>query len=859
MPTNLEFLTALFGEDAQWAHVTDFMYDPVAIPAESRFRAWGGNYFSRYKFTPGSNQYFTISTFYADEKGKARRRISLYRCTHVIVLDDVKEKLNIDQVAKLPPPTWILETSPGSEQWGYKLNHVEVDRERVENLLDGLVANGLAPDGKDPGMKGVTRYVRLPEGCNLKASKMIDGKPFKCRTVLWEPGRTVSLEQLAEPFGVNLSAPRRQTRLDGASKVDGHPLLQLTDIVVVKDELSDGRFDITCPWVDEHTHADDSGTAVFTNRDGSIGFKCHHGACQHRTGSDLLTFIEEAAPGFKEKLKTWQIMKSFEDVPLTKTMVKRFSFLEGAAEPARPAPDVPVPAADPDAMVKGFIDQLRTLNPRSPDAREVSSKLLKAVDGLSPMERLGWHEQIRDVMNWSKPDFKVILSALREEWYKKENAVSVDCFKDVVFVKELNQFYDRDRRIFYTPEAYQNAHSHLDEEVRQKALQGNLVVKVDKLDYCPGKPPLFRERGVNYGNTWSDATESPGRPGDVSVWWNHFDVLGWGEYRDHIIQWMAFTIQHPDVKINHMLLLGSDEGTGKDWLLYPLRVALGENHTTIDGEELLSGYHDWALATKHLHINEAELGDRKEALAVSAKIKPLAAAPPDTLRVNQKHVKALKIRNLLSVSMTTNSQVPLRLNGESRRILALWSYLQVRDEDGNMLPQWREFWQKAWEWMKGGGAEFIVHYLRHVVDVSNFKPGTAPPVTEFLRDIRDASKSPAQQTIEAFIRHRVGCFVSDLVTTTEVCETLKAGPIIAEHLMYADPDLFTPTRVGLMLKETKGVVQLRGRSKPVEVRVWAVRDATTYQGLSPADVLQEYDRQIKAAKEQTRAKLRVVQ
>ena len=214
MPSNNEFLSVLFGADSQWAHVTDFSYDPSNMPDGKSLSAWKGDYFSRYQFGEQTNQYFTISTFMPDEKNVARRRKVLYRYTHVIVLDDVKEKLSLEQAQKLPTPTWVLETSPGSEQWGYVLNEPCSDRGRVENLLDGLVANGLAPDGKDPGMKGVTRYVRLPEGYNNKASKLVNGQPFKCRITEWNPFYRVTLEQLAEPFAVNLNAVRRETRVD---------------------------------------------------------------------------------------------------------------------------------------------------------------------------------------------------------------------------------------------------------------------------------------------------------------------------------------------------------------------------------------------------------------------------------------------------------------------------------------------------------------------------------------------------------------------------------------------------------------------------------------------------------------------
>ena len=305
--TNEEFLSKLFGQDTPFVHVTDFPYDPSNVPKTKHLSAWCGNYFSRYKLTSGTNQYFTISIFNPDKEGVARRRKALFLRTPVIVLDDVKEKLSISEVAKLPKPSWILETSVGSEQWGYILDKPCHERSQVENLLDGLVANGLAPDGKDPGMKGVTRYVRLPEGINNKSSKLVNGKPFKCRLLSWEPETRASLVQLAAPFCVDLDADKRESRIDGAAQIDDHPLLQIPEVLYIKEVRSEGRFDITCPWVNQHTGCDDSGSAIFTNKDGSLGFKCHHGNCQEKNGSDLLRFLEEQVPGFNNELVNWQI------------------------------------------------------------------------------------------------------------------------------------------------------------------------------------------------------------------------------------------------------------------------------------------------------------------------------------------------------------------------------------------------------------------------------------------------------------------------------------------------------------------------------------------------------------------------
>jgi len=851
--SNKEFVDALFGVDAPWCHVTDFPHDPGNIPKDQHLIAWKGDYFSRYKMSPNTNQYFTISNFYCDDEQQARRRKALFRHTPVIVLDDVKEKLSMTEVNKLPKPAWILESSAGSEQWGYILNEQCADRSRVENLLDGLVANGLAPEGRDPGMKGVTRYVRLPEGINNKSSKLVNGQPYKCQMRLWEPFNRVTLEELAAPFAVDLNQVRRESRVDGAAQVSDHPLINIPEIVHIKEIRSDGRFDVTCPWVDTHTGADDSGSAVFTNSDGTMGFKCHHGNCQGRTGSDLLRKIEAEKPGFNVTLKNWQVMRELDMV------APAVSFMAPAPQPnpvtvqaitelAEVSFMAPVPVAapivepvNPDAL-QLFCDNLRRQLPGTNEQRDMASKVLKFTDDMPKIDQKHWHEVVIDIMRWSKADFKDIIADLRKTWYG-DKISKQEFYDNVVFVKELNQFYDWESHIFFSTEAFQNSFAHEDAEARKIALQDGRVQKVDRLDFAPKQPRIFIENGCRYANTWCESSQSVGRPGEPSRWTMHFGALGWEEHRDHIEKWMAFTLLHPDQKINHMILLGSGEGCGKDFLLYPLIKAMGDNHTVISGEDLLSGFNDYVLSTKYLHINEAELGDRREALAVSNKLKPLAAAPPDTLRVNQKGIKPIKVRNILNATMTTNSVMPLRLNGPSRRFYAIWSDLNPRDKQDNMKREWLDYWEDRWVWMKNGGWEAVVHYLMNEVDLTNFNPNEAPPMTEFLREIKDSSKSPMQQTLEQFIHKQHGAFRCDVLTTNDMGETLRAGVMTPADMM-TDPKFFTDKKVGMLLKEIGSYQQIRCS----DARLWVIRDEEKYAHMTSTQLYSEYERQMKVAR-----------
>lgn len=292
--SNQEFLQAIFGDDFIWAHVTDFFHDPgQGFTAESA-RAWLGNHYVNVMLRDYANQYFTISLFHETSDNLARRRKELFKSTHCIVIDDIGEKIPIDQVLDKPAPSWILETSPGSHQWGYILTEPCTDRSTVENLLTGLV-HKICPDGVDSGMLGVTRYVRLPEGYNTKKSKMAlnNNKPFKCEMILWQPNIKVSIHDLADSFDIDLSKSSSYKQSTDYEFLEDHyaskhpAWLRLS----LKNILNEGHYDISCPWADEHTDPFDDRATVFVQANGYISFKCHHGHCIKRTGNDLLEYL----------------------------------------------------------------------------------------------------------------------------------------------------------------------------------------------------------------------------------------------------------------------------------------------------------------------------------------------------------------------------------------------------------------------------------------------------------------------------------------------------------------------------------------------------------------------------------------
>jgi hypothetical protein len=87
-------------------------------------------------------------------------------------------------------------------------------------------------------------------------------------------------------------------------------------------------------------------------------------------------------------------------------------------------------------------------------------------------------------------------------------------------------------------------------------------------------------------------------------WLNHVKKV----YPDdwlHIVMWLAWRVQHPEIKINHNLVLSGHPGVGKDTLLQPAIQAVGPwNCTEISPEELLGNFNG-CLKAVLLRVSEA--------------------------------------------------------------------------------------------------------------------------------------------------------------------------------------------------------------------------------------------------------------
>jgi hypothetical protein len=272
---------------------------------------------------------------------------------------------------------------------------------------------------------------------------------------------------------------------------------------------------------------------------------------------------------------------------------------------------------------------------------------------------------------------------------------------------------------------------------------------VEQITWAPGRPLIIRDQlildggwteqlGVTCFNLYQPPAIMPGDPAKAERWLDHVRYVYPAE-ADHLLDWFARRVQRPEEKINHALVLGGAQGIGKDTILEPVKYAVGPwNCHEVSPQQLLGRFNGF-LKSVMLRVSEArDLGD-SDRFGFYDHMKAYTAAPPDVLRVDEKHLREYPIINCCGIVITTNHKTDgIYLPADDRRHFVAWSDRTKED------PRFQgNYWKDLWAYYADGGLEHVTAYLLNR-DISKFDPKAPPPKTAGFWAIVDANRAPEE-------------------------------------------------------------------------------------------------------------------
>ena len=243
----------------------------------------------------GQAWYGNTASFIIDRFVDGRVSASAANCEYILVmmLDDIGTK------SKTPPlePTWIMETSPGSFQWGYAF----VDQPTKAEFSAAIRA--IADAGyTDPGACNPVRNFRLPGSVNLKP----DRNHFESRLVEFHPEREYTLGDICVALGVTPVEPDsltlRPIRLADDGADDVMAWLSQQGLLLSRPN-GEGWAGVICPNGAEHTDGNPEGRYMPANR----AYCCLHSHCVDFDSRLFLQWVADNGgpahtPGLREEL-----------------------------------------------------------------------------------------------------------------------------------------------------------------------------------------------------------------------------------------------------------------------------------------------------------------------------------------------------------------------------------------------------------------------------------------------------------------------------------------------------------------------------------------------------------------------------
>lgn len=411
-----------------------------------------------------------------------------------------------------------------------------------------------------------------------------------------------------------------------------------------------------------------------------------------------------------------------------------------------------------------------------------------------------------------------IASTLESGWSggSTEPTPWIEVAREHVYLSGQDRFYHVPSRKDLKPIGFNGQYGNL---YRGKGTFANYLLfngyvgKVFDLTYDPLDERLFIERnGIGYLNTFRPSDIEP-VVGDASPFVDFVTGLVADDTEhDHLLKMMAFTVRNPGVKVRYALLLRTAvQGVGKSMFVDIWGSLLGrQNVRKTTSKELASDYQGYLPQCLLVVCEELNLGMGAKAYN---DLKDMITA--DTALVNEKHLRQREWPIYASFVLLSNLAQPLLIEETDRRIFYIDSPAERRQPG-----YYKRF--AAW-WQENLG--IIRHYLDRI-DLTEFNPHEAPPITSSKLGLIAGSRSEFAQELALAISERHDCFDRDLVTLSQVSVSLRlvGRPPSKSQLVKALGEL--------------GAVWLGQRRLGGDGRasLWAIRNVGYWQ-FADADVL----------------------
>jgi len=273
--------------------------------------------------------------------------------------------------------------------------------------------------------------------------------------------------------------------------------------------------------------------------------------------------------------------------------------------------------------------------------------------------------------------------------------------------------------------------------------------------FFPTKAAEVTQYGEKFWNTYAPSDLNPvdkADPVKIEPFMAHLEYMFPKKSERRIfLNWMAMTVQHPEIKIPWAPLIISKQGVGKGFIFKVLTAILGMHNCSMILPERLDNQFNAFLQDNVLTcIDEMKHGSKVD---VSDKLKSYISETSLEINVKGKKERTREVFGNFII-FTNHSNATFIDEGDRR----FWVY------NIKALKNTPEYYDQLWAWYRKE-PQSLNHLMRYLLDIdlSKYDHATVPKSTLAKIEMIQANKSGIEMSVLDAVANRDGIFAADII------------------------------------------------------------------------------------------------
>ncbi len=399
--------------------------------------------------------------------------------------------------------------------------------------------------------------------------------------------------------------------------------------------------------------------------------------------------------------------------------------------------------------------------------------------------------------------------------------------KEWIWVVEAKAFLRRADCQMWDRDQFESYYSHLIKgKLWQTIIKQKLGIRrFERLTYQPGQPELPMDGRYNI---WRPSAIEP-KAGEVEWFLQHMQYLIPDEKeRQQVLDFLAYLVQHPGIKIHFALVIQGLPGTGKSFVGQLMEIIIGLLNTSRpSNEELHSQWTTWQRQAQLVIVEELMTIGRQDLIN---KLKSVIADA--TIRIQEKYRNTYSLDNCLNFLMFTNYKDALKVELNDRRFFVVFS---------PALPKDPSYYAALFSHLQKDGAAHVAQWFMER-DLSAFRPKGVAPHTWAKQEMRQSNMDEVHQVLWELHDNGESPFDSDLLSMKDLEHRL---PDRLQRVKNLNGKLTTFLRDHLGAVKFEQIPVDKGAHKK---NLWVWRNHDEWRAQTKTQVGLRYDARIKHQK-----------